>query len=301
VVVRWLRSSIKRSREAAWGKLGICWGSRCARGVRSGWGSSKLRSASTHTHAGGLSGPAPLARCPTAMPASSLLPKQLRACLSPPLSWPRSSRLTAMTPSGPRHGQHSPPCWLPSWARAVRALSEATQHARAARCDAWQRWVDLASVDGAGRLYRWIRGGASSASLIRLRQRLSLAMVSQTLTRSPLQAASGGRPRYAAASLHSCAISRSIEVPSGRVAQTQAATGWLEGLAGLPACSKRVLWTAALVRAVMRRMALGVDGCAVGELRRALQMDRGALRSRGAAWPLARRALQSWWGGLLLA
>ena len=51
-------------------------------------------------------------------------------------------------------------------ARAEGEYAAASAAARTERRLLWQRWVDNALVDGSGRIYRWIKGGRTSAAAL---------------------------------------------------------------------------------------------------------------------------------------
>ena len=150
--------------------------------------------------------------------------------------------------------------------RAEVAWKEARASARGRRREEWRKWVQGCLANGQGRLYRWIRGGASlDAELVPVPAAALGGPAPAAGTRSWLLALRGGP----AAQL------RFFEGPWRAIWQRQAAPPlgeeWLQELDGLPAFPERVPWTAELVGWLLRQMPKrkkpGLDHWTVGELR----------------------------------
>jgi ribonuclease HI len=147
---------------------------------------------------------------------------------------------------------------------AERELQEAAQKNRRARKDAWFKWVTESLEDRGGRLYRWIRGGATSAA---------------SMVPDP-QAGAEGAPAGSRAWLLAlrggpAAQLRTLETEWRKLWQRPydkpVPEEWLAELDTLPPFPNRTAWTVESLRDILRRMAkrkaAGLDGWTVAELR----------------------------------
>jgi endonuclease/exonuclease/phosphatase family metal-dependent hydrolase len=148
--------------------------------------------------------------------------------------------------------------------RAEQAYQEAASAQRRMRKDAWFKWVTEALEDGGGRLYRWIRGGATSAAAMVPDPRES-SEGAQAGSKTWILALRGG----AAAQL------RYLELHWRKLWQRhcdkEVPEEWLAELDSLPPFPAQTPWTVEAIRNVLGRMAkrkaAGLDGWTVAELR----------------------------------